>query len=68
MAAKTDIIQIYRSERNGQYGWRYMARNGRKVAIAGETYEKEAHAEKMARELFAAQLASGKAVLTNTTR
>lgn len=31
-------IEIYRSTKNGQLGWRLIARNGKKIACGGETY------------------------------
>ena len=34
---KNPKIQIYPS-RNGQFGWRLIAKNGKKIACGGETY------------------------------
>jgi uncharacterized protein YegP (UPF0339 family) len=31
-------IEIYRSTKNGQLGWRLIAMNGKKIACGGETY------------------------------
>ncbi len=39
---KTSKIQVYKSRKNGQWGWRYVAKNGRKVACSGETYKNRA--------------------------
>jgi uncharacterized protein YegP (UPF0339 family) len=44
--------QLYRSRRNKQYGWRLVAANGARIAVAGETYEKKQHAERMFKQLF----------------
>ncbi len=66
MAAKTDTIELYRSKTRttaNQYGWRYRTKNSKKVAIAGELYEKETHAEKMATYLFKEKLEAGTAVI-----
>lgn len=52
MALKNRKVQIYQSRRNGQFGWRVIAKNGQRIAVSGETYEKRKHAEKMAAELF----------------
>jgi len=30
--------QIYKSIKNGQLGWRLIAKNGKKIACGGETY------------------------------
>lgn len=30
--------EIYKSKKNGQYGWRLVAKNGKKVACSGETF------------------------------
>ena len=30
--------QIYKSQKNGQFGWRLIAKNGKKVACSGETF------------------------------
>ena len=50
---KTDKIEIYESRKvKGQFGWRYIAKNGKKVAIAGELYHNRSHAVKMAAKLF----------------
>lgn len=53
MANKKDKIEIYASRKvKGQYGWRYIAANGRKVAIAGELYTKYEHTFRMVNKLF----------------
>lgn len=57
MALKKDRIEIYRSRRNGEYGWRYIAKNGKRVAVAGETYKNLKHARKMVHELFGMRIA-----------
>ncbi|MBK9479949.1 MAG: DUF1508 domain-containing protein [Chitinophagaceae bacterium] len=31
-------LQIYKSKKNGQLGWRIIAKNGKKIACGGETY------------------------------
>ena len=62
--AKQARIEIYASRKvKGQYGWRYIAANGRKVAIAGELYKKKSHAIKMAEKLF-----PGTAIVDRTKR
>ena len=51
--AKKDRVQIYESRKvPGQWGWRYIAANGKRIAISGELYKNKAHAEKMAMRLF----------------
>ncbi len=40
MALKKDRIEIYRSRANKEFGWRYITKNGKRVAVAGETYKK----------------------------
>lgn len=57
MALKKDRIEIYKSRRNGEYGWRYIAKNGKRVAVAGETYKKLYHAEYMVDHLFGMRIA-----------
>ncbi len=52
MALKKDRIEIYRSRRNMEFGWRYITKNGKRVAVAGETYKNETHAEKMVYTMF----------------
>lgn len=53
MALKTDVIEIYESRRKPKhYGWRYKTKNGKKVAIAGELYEKRDHTLRMVTGLF----------------
>jgi uncharacterized protein YegP (UPF0339 family) len=52
MALKNRKVQIYQSRRNGQFGWRLIAKNGQRIAVSGETYEKRKHAEKMVAELW----------------
>lgn len=44
-------VRIRKSE-NGEFQWTAYAKNGRKLAWSGETYENAAHAAKMAKELF----------------
>lgn len=39
--------QIYKSVKNGQFGWRLLAKNGRKVACSGETYKNKKDAIKI---------------------
>lgn len=31
-------IEIYKSKKNGQFGWRLIAKNNKKIACGGETY------------------------------
>lgn len=31
-------IEVYKSKKNGQFSWRMIAANGKKIACAGETY------------------------------
>lgn len=53
MAKTVDRIEIYKSRRNGQYGWRYIAGgNNARIAVSGETYLKLDHAKKMVARLF----------------
>lgn len=52
MALKKDRIEIYKSRRNGEYGWRYIAKNGKRVAVAGETYKNKMHCRAMVSSLF----------------
>jgi uncharacterized protein YegP (UPF0339 family) len=53
MASKKDKVVIYQSRKvPGQWGWRYIASNGKRIAISGELYKSKAHAEKMAMRLF----------------
>ena len=48
-----DTIEIYESRKvKGQFGWRYKAKNGKKIATCGELYTKRSHAKKMALYLF----------------
>ena len=35
---KKSQLQIYKSKKNGQLGWRIIAKNGKKIACGGETY------------------------------
>lgn len=35
---KKSQIQIYKSKKNGQFAWRIIAKNGKKIACGGETY------------------------------
>lgn len=39
-------IQIYRSKKNNQLGWRLIARNGKKIACGGETFHNEKDLQK----------------------
>lgn len=54
MAKKTeDRVVIYKSRRNGQFGWRYVAGgNNARIAVSGETYVKLLHCLKMVNRLF----------------
>lgn len=53
MAAKKDKVVIYQSKKvKGQWGWRVIAANGKRIAISGELYKNKAHAAKMAKRLF----------------
>lgn len=45
------VVKVHEGE-NGEWFWTAYARNGRKVATTGETYQDRDHAERMARELF----------------
>lgn len=38
--------EIYKSRRNGQFGWRLIAKNGKKVACGGETFHNKKDAIK----------------------
>ena len=50
---KADKAVVYPSRKvAGQWGWRYVASNGRRVAIAGELYHNKSHAERMVNKLF----------------
>jgi uncharacterized protein YegP (UPF0339 family) len=50
---KADKVVLYPSRKvAGQWGWRYVAANGRRVAVAGELYYNKAHAERMVNKLF----------------
>lgn len=64
---KHDHIEIYKS-RNGQFGWRYRAKNGRRIACGGETFHNRKDAVDICKRLFAAQLASGDAMIIETTK
>lgn len=69
MAAKKDRIEIYRSKKvKGQFGWRYIAKNGRKLAIGGELYKNAAHAIKMVDKLFGQLTVLGAVEIVNTTK
>ena len=35
---KHSKIELYRSKKNGQFAWRMIAKNGKKIACGGETY------------------------------
>ena len=53
MASKKDKVVIYQSKKvKGQWGWRVIAPNGKRIAISGELYKNKAHALKMAQRLF----------------
>lgn len=58
-------IEIYRSKKNKQFGWRYIAKNGRRVACGGETYYNRKDATDMVRHLFAEKLASGSVIIVD---
>lgn len=51
----THKFTIYRS--HGQFRWRIVARNGRKVANSGEAYRNRADLISSARRMFAASAA-----------
>lgn len=38
---------IYKSKSNGQYGWRLISKNGKKIACSGELYHSKKHCIKM---------------------
>lgn len=44
-------VQFYKTRR-GDYGWRAISRNGRRVAVSGEGYKSLLKAQKMASKLF----------------
>lgn len=53
MASKRDRVEIYRSKKvKGQFGWRYVAANGKKIAIGGELYKRKSNVLKMVEKLF----------------
>ncbi len=53
MSKKQDRVEIYASKKvKGQWGWRYIASNGKRIAVAGELYTSRKHAEKMVARLF----------------
>jgi len=35
---KKHKVEVYKSRRNGQFSWRVIAKNGKKIACAGETF------------------------------
>ena len=45
------VVKVHEGE-NSEWFWTAYARNGRKVATTGETYQDKDHAAKMAQELF----------------
>ena len=48
-----DTIEIYESRKvKGQFGWRYKAKNGKKIATCGELYKSRKHAGRMVSYLF----------------
>ena len=62
-------IQVYPSRKvKGQWGWRYKARNGRKVATSGELYTKRSHALDMVHHLFGYKVATGAAFIEVLTK
>ena len=67
MAMTQDKIEIYRSRRNNEYGWRYITKNGARVAVAGETYKNHKHAIKMVDLLFRHALNFRRAVIVDLT-
>ncbi len=50
---KTSKIKVYKSRKNGQFAWRYVAKNGRKMACPGETYHNRADCLKAIAQLKA---------------
>lgn len=60
---KKERIEIFRSRTTGQYSWRYRAKNGERIAIAGETYINKSHAAAMVTKLFGEKIASGEVEL-----
>jgi uncharacterized protein YegP (UPF0339 family) len=58
---KKDTITIYASKKvKGQFGWRYTAKNGRKLATSGELYKNRAHAARMVDKLFGCSTVLGR--------
>lgn len=49
---KKHQLQVYESKKvKGQWSWRLVAPNGRKIACSGELYKDKAHAYKMATDI-----------------
>ena len=69
MAAKKDRIEIYRSRKvRNQFGWRYVAKNGRKLATCGELYKNKRHAINMVDRLFGHFTTLGAVAIIDTTK
>ena len=49
--ANREHIQTYQSRRNGEFGWRLVSANGKRIAIGGETFKNRRHAERIAMRL-----------------
>ena len=59
-----DRIEVYPSKKvKGQFGWRYKAKNGKKVATSGELYKKRSHALDMVHRLFGYRVSTGAAYI-----
>lgn len=68
MATKKDRIEIYRSRRNKEFGWRYITKNGKRVAVAGETYKNKTHASRMVYSMFGYLIECDHAEVVYTTK
>lgn len=64
---KTKTLEIYRSRKNGQYGWRMIAKNGRRIAVGGETYHNKADLLKITDDLFGGAIGLGGITVKDTT-
>ena len=64
---KQERIEIYKSRKNGQFGWRYIAKNGKRIAASGETFHNKKDAMAIAKRLFAVQLEGATATIIDTT-
>ena len=51
-------IQIYKSKRNGQFAWRAIAKNNRKIGCSGETYHNKKDLDKTLVLLFGTELSN----------